>query len=141
MFPSQVVEDDVDAHNDTWVLLTPTLIRELVPCFAFVTETAMPLVGGNRSATTVQKEIIGEDPQLKQFNGAGNDITAVAEAKAERTVEPESIALGVFGVIAAMAALVIASQVIGRQIRLGAGRGRPSCEPGCAPGDDQWVTG
>ena len=37
-------------------------------------------------------------------------------AKAERAVKPESIALGVFGLIAALAALLIAAQVIGRQI-------------------------
>ena len=37
---SEIVEDDVDALADNLVLLTPTLMRELVPCCAFVTETA-----------------------------------------------------------------------------------------------------
>ena len=45
--------------------------------------------------------------------------TSVAVAKAERAIEPESIALGVFGAIAALAALLIAGQLIGRQLRLG----------------------
>ncbi len=119
VFPSQVVEDEVDAHSDTWMLLTPALMHELVPCCAFVTETLMPIVGGNRNAAIVQKQIIGTDPQLKQFNGGGSDMTAVEEAKAERAVEPESIALAVFGAIAAIAALLLASQLIGRQIRFG----------------------
>ena len=42
-------------------------------------------------------------------------ITAVEEATAERAIEPQSIALGVFGAIAALAALLIAGQAIGRQ--------------------------
>ena len=44
----------------------------------------------------------------------------MVEAQAERAIEPESIALGVFGGIAALAALLIAGQMIGRQVRLGA---------------------
>ena len=72
------------------------------------------------TAAVVQKEIISTAPQLKQFGGGGSDMTAVEEAKAERAVEPESIALGVFGAIAAIAALLIAGQLIGRQIRFGA---------------------
>ena len=39
-------------------------------------------------------------------------------ARAERTLKPESIALGVFGGIAGLAALLIAGQVIGRRVRL-----------------------
>ena len=41
-------------------------------------------------------------------------------ARAERTLKPESIALGVFGGIAGLAALLIAGQMIGRRIRLNA---------------------
>src|SRR6202035_992687 len=39
--------------------------------------------------------------------------------KAQRAIKPESVALGVFGAIAAVAALLIAVQVIGRQVRVG----------------------
>ena len=121
VFPSQVVEDDIDADNNTWVLLTPALMRELVPCCAFVTETLMPIVGGNRN-------VGGRAEGDRQHGSAARsssavaacDMTAVEEAKAERAVEPESIALGVFGAIAALAALLIAGQLIGRQIRFGA---------------------
>ena len=48
-------------------------------------------------------------------------VTSLTAAKAERAIEPTSIALAVFGGIAAVAALLIAGQVIGRQLRLGAG--------------------
>ena len=39
---------------------------------------------------------------------------AQAEAKAQRAIKPEAIALGVFGAIAGLAVLVIAAQLIGR---------------------------
>ena len=47
--------------------------------------------------------------------------TLVTVSKAERAIKPESIALGAFGAIVALAALLIAGQLIGRQLRLGAG--------------------
>ncbi len=43
--------------------------------------------------------------------------TSLTVAKAERAIAPTSIALAVFGGIAALAALIIAGQVIGRQLR------------------------
>ncbi|MGO9875942.1 MAG: FtsX-like permease family protein [Acidimicrobiia bacterium] len=123
VFHTQVIEDDVDRLADTWVLLTPALMRELVPCCAFVTETTMTVDGGNRNAAAVEAEIVRAVPKLKAFSGGGGanaSMTAVEEAKAERAIEPESIALGVFGAIAALAVLLIAGQLIGRQLRLGA---------------------
>jgi hypothetical protein len=43
-------------------------------------------------------------------------VTSTVEAQAQRATKPESIALGVFGLIAALAALLIAIQVISRQL-------------------------
>ena len=63
-------------------------------------------------------------------------ISSVDEAKAERAIEPESIALGVFGLIAALAALLIAGQVIGRQLRAGADDLDVLRALGAGPGDD-----
>ena len=45
------------------------------------------------------------------FYDASIDVT-----KAQNAIKPEAIALGVFGLIAALAALLIAGQVIGRQL-------------------------
>jgi hypothetical protein len=45
--------------------------------------------------------------------------TSLIEARVERVVKPESIALGAFGVIAAVAALVIAGLAISRQLQAG----------------------
>jgi hypothetical protein len=45
--------------------------------------------------------------------------TGFTVAKAERAIKPEAIALAAFGGIAALAALVIVGQAIGRQVRTG----------------------
>ena len=42
--------------------------------------------------------------------------TSIDVTKAQNAIKPEAIALGVFGLIAALAALLIAGQVIGRQL-------------------------
>ncbi len=65
-------------------------------------------------------------------------VTSLTAAKAERAIEPTSIALAVFGGIAAVAALLIAGQVIGRQLRLGAARPRNAARARCEPGRDHW---
>ena len=41
------------------------------------------------------------------------------EAEAQRAIRPEAIALGVFGVIAALAAFLIGIQAVSRQLRAG----------------------
>ena len=117
---TQVVEDDIDALGDNPVLLTPTLMRELVPCCAFVTFSYIKVDGGARNVPAVQAEIARAFPKLRAGPAGGGPQTSVAVAKAERAIEPESIALGVFGAIAALAALLIAGQLIGRQLRVGA---------------------
>src|SRR5205823_4319621 len=69
---------------------------------------------GSRDVAAVEAEIARAVPGATVVSAA-----SVEEARAERAIEPESIALGVFGGIAALAALLIAAQLIGRQLRLG----------------------
>jgi hypothetical protein len=74
----------------------------------------MQLAGGDRNISTTEGRLIqllpsGSDPNFT--------VTALTETKVERAVEPESIALGVFGGIAALAALAIAVLAISRQLR------------------------
>ncbi len=49
--------------------------------------------------------------------GLNFHVTSQVVAKAERAVEPESVALGVFGAIAALAALLLAALAIARLLR------------------------
>jgi hypothetical protein len=46
-------------------------------------------------------------------------VTSTSASQAARSIRPEAIALGVFGIIAALATLLIAGQAVGRQLRLG----------------------
>jgi hypothetical protein len=118
VFSQQLVQDDTDTDLNGVVLFTPALTRRLAQCCAFVTESAIELDGGAAEVAATEASI---ERILPKGFPVEFYVTAVTEAKAERAVEPASIALGVFGGIAGLAALLIAGQVIGRQLRLDAG--------------------
>ncbi len=113
-FHFEIVRDDYD-RTLRLVLLTPALTRPLDQCCANGVQAGVQLRDGSRDDTAVQAEI-----KQKLANSSVLQITAVEEATAERAIAPQSIALGVFGAIAALAALLIAGQAIGRQLRGGA---------------------
>jgi hypothetical protein len=113
-----LVQDDVDAPTSASLLLfTPAFTKPLLACCALYTETAVR-VDHARNAAGVSAAISGVLPAgfspFSAFPAVG------IEAQAERAIKPESLALGVFGAIAALAALLIAAQMIGRQLRSGA---------------------
>jgi MacB-like periplasmic core domain/FtsX-like permease family len=110
-----IVQDDVDATGSNFELFTPALTRRIVTCCAQVTHSGLQLDHGSRDVASVEAELSRLNPLLANFY-----VTSIDEAKTERAIKPESIALGVFGLIAALAALLIASQVIGRELRVGA---------------------
>jgi len=118
---STVVQDDTNALGSQVGLFTPALTRELAECCATYSSSSLQVNGGAREVAVVQSEIGGV--LGKGFKSAGFGSSAsgptLAIATAERAIRPEAIALGVFGGIAALAALLIAAQVIGRQLRLG----------------------
>jgi FtsX-like permease family len=114
-----VVEDQVDAPGNADLLLfTPTLTRPLLSCCTYYSGASVDVAGSRRNVPVVAKDI--DDVLPAGFNPFSANPTSAIEAKAERAIKPESIALGVFGGIAALAVLLIAGQLIGRQLRLGA---------------------
>jgi len=119
-----VVQDDVDALGSQVGLFTPALTRQLAQCCATYSSSALRVDGGAREIPVVQAEIdtlLGKRLTAAAASaGSGEGGVAAAVATAERAIRPEAIALGVFGGIAALAAVLIAAQVIGRQLRLGA---------------------
>jgi ABC-type antimicrobial peptide transport system permease subunit len=117
-----VVQDDVDALGSQVGLFTPALTRELARCCATYSTSALQVSGGEREVAVVQSEVDRVVGKRLTAAGAGSGAGAPALviATAERAIRPEAIALGVFGGIAALAAILIAAQVIGRQLRLGA---------------------
>jgi len=111
-FNTAVVEDDME-KVPTYALFTPAFTRSIAECCSYGTITNVR-VDASRDTTTVETAIEQTFPKGTAFF---IHETAVNQTKAERSIKPESIALGVFGVIAAMAALLIAGQAIGRQLR------------------------
>ena len=117
VYSSEETQDDADTERDGGALFTPALTRLLARCCASFTETAVQLDPGTSVATaeaSIQR-VLPKGFPIEFY------VTSLTAAKAERAIEPTSIALAVFGGIAALAALLIAGQVIGRQLRLSAG--------------------
>ena len=114
--PSAVVEDDTDVSNNANVFaFTPALVRPLLTCCAYYTATALTVTGGRANIGVVAHEISRILPP--GFGAFATNQAPALDGKAERAIKPESIALGVFGGVAALAALLIAGQIIGRQLR------------------------
>jgi hypothetical protein len=111
-----VVQDDSE-RSGGGIVLMPALTRTLVQCCANGTYSGLQLEHGSADVAVVETEI---EHALPPDTGFYIRDTSVGAAKAEQAIKPESIALGVFGGIAAFATLLIAGQVIGRQLRLGA---------------------
>ena len=114
---TNLMQDQVDTGNSSIVLFTPALTDQLALCCVNTGLAALQLNGGSRHQLEVESEVARLLPR-----GLPTDFTqlTVIEAKAEQTIRPESIALGVFGLIAALAVLIIASQAIFRRFRLNA---------------------
>jgi hypothetical protein len=107
-----LVQDDVDASFPLVNgLFTPALTRPLIGCCINYAFTSVQVTHAG-DAATVRAAINGILPKTLP---AFQDLS-LATAQVERAIKPQSVALGVFGAIAALAALVIAAQVIGRQL-------------------------
>jgi MacB-like periplasmic core domain/FtsX-like permease family len=113
VYSAEETQDDIDTQRDGGALFTPALTRKLIGCCASFTETVVQL----RPGTTVADA----EAAIQRVLPAGFPIefydTSLTVAKAQRAIAPTSIALAVFGGIAALAALIIAGQVTGRQLR------------------------
>ena len=113
VYSAEETQDDIDTQRDGGALFTPALTRQLIGCCASFTQTAVQL----RPGTTVADA----EAAIQRVLPAGFPVefydTSLTVTKAERAVVPTTIALAVFGGIAALAALIIAGQVVGRQLR------------------------
>jgi hypothetical protein len=113
----QVVQDDDSALGDQLAVVTPALTRRLATCCAYYSYVALQLDGGTRHQAAVTSAVEKIVPSTSLGPNGGPQTNRAAVAKAERVIRPESIAFGVFGLIAALAALVIGGQVVGRLVR------------------------
>ncbi len=111
MFTDEVVQDDIDRIYR--ILATPALTRQELRCCAAYLWTGLRLARGDRDVAPVLREFTELLPPGTQ--GVFR-VTSVVEGQGERAVRPESVATGMFGLIAALAALVLALQAIRRKI-------------------------
>ena len=129
VFNTQVLQDDIDKDQTGFLLGTPALGREFATCCSDSIYDGLRLTGGSRYDAAVEREYEHLIATSAFYgHGAGQILqvlqvydTSVIEAEAQRAIRPEAIALGVFGLIAGLAALLIGAQSISRQLRAGAG--------------------
>ena len=114
---AQIVEDDVDTFP-TFIPLTPAFAREVMALkgqqlsgaltFGIQTDRGTGLV------SQVEREIARLIPPDQVYT---YHALAPVTAKADRSLRPISIALGVFGAVTLLAALLVAAQLIARRFR------------------------
>jgi hypothetical protein len=115
---SEIVEDDID-RIPTFIILTPALTKEVFAHskqnFSGAETFGIQTDHGSRDVSHVESEIAHLIPP-----GVVTAVHATAPVvgKADRAVKPIAIALGVFGGVALLAALLIASQAISRRLRV-----------------------
>jgi hypothetical protein len=108
---TEIVEDAIDKVPT--MILTPALTRQLVSCCISFAWSGVRLRGGAADVPKVESEYLHLLPNGYPYYF---HVTSVVEDQAEQAVKPESIALAVFGVIAGLATLLIAFQLIAREI-------------------------
>jgi hypothetical protein len=110
-----VVEDDIDRFP-TFVFFPPAVGRRVVADGAQdgAITYGLQLDHGNTEVNAVEREFARAAPPGNSYGFHG---IAPVEAKVNRTVEPLTIALAVFGGVAALAVLLIGLQLISRQLR------------------------
>ena len=110
-----VVADTIDDSGSFLALFTPAFTKMFLKCCVKATpDTAVQVTGGRAGVVQVEREISRIWP--KAFGTPNFYVTSVTAAKAVRALRPESFALAMFGLIVALAVLVIAGQAIGRQL-------------------------
>jgi len=129
VFNIQVLQDDIDSARTGFLLGAPSLARQFSSCCTSDTYVGLQLTGGSRYDAAVAQEYEQLENTSPFYAHGGGQLlqvlqiydTSVIEAEAQRATRPEAIALGVFGLIAGLAALIIGAQSISRQLQAGAG--------------------
>src|SRR5579863_2274948 len=109
---STVLQDDVDATS-TYAFTTPTFSRDFAAGGSGFL-IGIQLADASRGVPSVEQALVRLLPRgsVYQF-----ELASSIRAKVQRAVRPEAIALGAFGVIAALASLAIVALAISRLTR------------------------
>jgi hypothetical protein len=109
----QVLLDQVDRVPELFIF-TPALSKQIVNKSPHYNTYALQLDHGVEDLAKVQREIIAALPPGTTYDFHLNSSVA---AEVNRSIEPESISLDVFGLIAGLAALIIAGGVLARGLQ------------------------
>jgi hypothetical protein len=120
VFNHQVIQDDIDKNRTGFLLGTPALARSLGTTGLEGIYSGIQLAGGARYDSSVAGEYARLAAAAPGVGTSNAYDASVIETEAQRAIRPEAIALGVFGVIAALAAILIAVQIISRQLHANA---------------------
>jgi ABC-type antimicrobial peptide transport system permease subunit len=115
---NNIVESDFDSLGAPTVIFSAALTRLLAPRCATGTETFLQMRGGDQSTNRVLSEIDRVDPNSNSFGGS--QTTSGFVPAVQQAIEPEAIALAVFGGIAGLAVMLIVALMIGRLLRVSA---------------------
>jgi hypothetical protein len=115
---TELVQDDID-RNYGFIYLTKALLQELAkasPGHLTPALYGVKLKNSGVKIADVEKELVGLIPRgdIYEFH-----VTATVTSQVELALKPESVALGAFGAIAALACLVLAAQATSRILRRG----------------------
>ncbi len=111
LFVEEVVQDESDAS--ALVLLTPAYTAEARPYGTYAWQ-GLVLKRGDADVDAVKQQLVNLlDPGSPQFFR----VTSVDTFHSLQAIRPLSIALGLFGVIAGLATLVLGGQAISRLLR------------------------
>ena len=111
IFNDEVVQDDVDRIPR--MVISPALSDRLTACCVSYAWTGIQL---SRGAAGVQPFLHAYAEHFPISSLAYYHVTSVIEEQAEQSVKPEALALGLFGLIAGVAVLLIAAQAIARLV-------------------------
>jgi len=114
---TQLVQDDVDQTYGT-IFADAALTRRLAKPLSLFTPVlyGVQLRHGDRGIAKVQSELVGLVPkgEIYEFH-----VASTVTSQVELAIKPESVALGAFGAMAALACLILAAQAISRLLRRG----------------------
>jgi MacB-like periplasmic core domain/FtsX-like permease family len=108
-------QDQDNANGAAIMLFTPAFTNKLLECCSNTMLSGLTLEEGNTFTSAVEAEVKDVLPKGVPFVYVQSEDI---EATANETLRPEAIALGVFGGISGVAALLIVGQVISRRLRL-----------------------
>jgi ABC-type lipoprotein release transport system permease subunit len=104
----EVVADDI-SRFPTYIVGTPALTRSLPGRDVAISYYGVQVQGGARNVAAVERRFTATERYYTDFL-----LASQTEAEAEQSIRPEALALGVFGGIAGLAALLVAIQAIAR---------------------------